>query len=360
MPRLSLARRLNFQQIRREIGDSFLGIGLGLAPAFAAEDTQRRLGLAGADVFANEVRLRHRHEQPGRFLFRIACTELDHEAFLSALGFLAAGARRARLHRQDLQPKITPDAVLQMHDVITHAQVGKIDLERGARGGGVGRLEPTRPLRTGAAKNLRVGDDDQLGRLNEEPPRNLAKHSYRLRFVIALGQAVLGPQFVEPLQLALCAAHRPHRVPTSKPAVELAKKLATLRLGDLRIIGRLAKRPVCVEALYRQKAVVARLSHLLLRHGKRRCPRPTTLPAVQVCGEDGDCERAHNESRRVESTRDRKADTCGDARTDDGAKYLSEGKCCRQQSPQHLGTRMIGVALATSRPHHRLEHWRHR
>ena len=208
------------------------------------------------------MRLRHRHEQPGWFLFRVARAELDHEAFLSALGFLAAGTRRARLHRQHLQPKVTPDAVLQMHDVITHAQVGKIDLERGARGGGVGRLEPTRPLRTGAAKNLRVGDDDQLGRLNEEPPRNLAKHSYRLRFVIALGQAILGPQFVEPLQLALCAAHRPHRVPTSKPAVELAKKLATLRLGDLRIIGRLAKRPVCVEALYRQKAVVARLSHL--------------------------------------------------------------------------------------------------
>ena len=170
VPRLSLARCLNFQQIRREIGDGLLGIGLGLAPAFAAEDAQRRLGLAGADVFADEVRLRHRHEQPGRFLFRIACAELDHEAFLSALGFLAAGARRARLHRQDLQPKITPDAVLQMHDVIAHTQVGKIDFKRRAGGGGVGRLEPARPLRSGSAKDFRVGDDDQLGRLDEEPP----------------------------------------------------------------------------------------------------------------------------------------------------------------------------------------------
>ena len=44
--------------------------------------------------------------------------------------------------------------------------------------------------------------------------------------------------------------------------MKLTKKLATLCLGDLWIISRLAKRPVRVEALYPQQAVFARLAQL--------------------------------------------------------------------------------------------------
>ena len=277
MPRLSLARGLQLEQISGDIGDRLLGVGLGLGPAFATEDAQRRTRPAGADVFADEVRLGHRHIQLGRILLRVARAVLDHEALLAAAGFFPAVPRRACLDRQHFQPEVAADAVLQMHDEVAHAQVGKIDLQRRAGGRCVGRLEPARSLRADAPKNLRVGDDDQLGRLDEKTARHAAEHLHRLGFSLALGQAVLDPQLIEPLQLALGAADCPDGVAVAQPAMQLVEKLAALGVGNLRVTRRLAERPVRVEPLERRLGFFAGFANLddaaeLTRLAKRGFP----------------------------------------------------------------------------------------
>ena len=164
VPRLGLARGLQLEQIRGDIGDRLLGVGFSLGPAFAADDAEWWPRPASADVFADEVRLGHRHIQLGRILLRVACAVLDHEALLTAALFV-----RACPGRQYFQSEVAADAVLQMDYIVTHAQVCEIDLQRRSRRCSVGRLEPPRLLHAGSPKNLRVCDDDQLSRLDEEP-----------------------------------------------------------------------------------------------------------------------------------------------------------------------------------------------
>ena len=165
------------------------------------------------------MRLGNRHVELRRLLLRVARAVLDHEALLTATGFSSAVPHRARLDRQHFQPEVSADAVLQMHDEVAHTQVGKIDLQRRARRRCVGRFEPARSLGAVTSKNLRVGDDDQTGRLDEKTARHTAQHSHRLGLGLALGQAVLDPQFIEPLQFALGAADCPDGVAVTQPAM---------------------------------------------------------------------------------------------------------------------------------------------
>ena len=55
-----------------------------------------------------------------------------------------------------------------MHDEIAFFQFGEINVQRGTRGLRVRRFEPARTLHFVAAKNFRIGDDDQLGFLVDE------------------------------------------------------------------------------------------------------------------------------------------------------------------------------------------------
>ena len=61
---------------------------------------------------------------------------------------------------QNFQAEISPDAVLQMHDVVAFLQFREINVQRRTRGLRVRRFEPARTLDFVTAKNLRVG---QLG-----------------------------------------------------------------------------------------------------------------------------------------------------------------------------------------------------
>ena len=80
-------------------------------------------------------------------------------------------ALRAARRRQQLANRVTPDAVLQMHDVIAFLQIGEIDVQQRTRGLRVRRFEPARTLHFVAAENLRVGDDDELARRSKRNPR---------------------------------------------------------------------------------------------------------------------------------------------------------------------------------------------
>ena len=48
-----------------------------------------------------------------------------------------------------------------MHHVIAFLQIGEINVESGARGLRMRRFEPARALNFVAAKNFRIGDDDE-------------------------------------------------------------------------------------------------------------------------------------------------------------------------------------------------------
>ena len=60
------------------------------------------------------------------------------------------------------QTEITPDAVLQMHDIIAFFQVREINVERGARGLRVRRFLPARTLDFVTAENFRIRHDHQF------------------------------------------------------------------------------------------------------------------------------------------------------------------------------------------------------
>ena len=60
------------EQIAGDIAHRPFGLGFGFGPARAAQGVERRARLAGADVFADQVRLGHRHVEFGRRLGRVA------------------------------------------------------------------------------------------------------------------------------------------------------------------------------------------------------------------------------------------------------------------------------------------------
>ena len=72
MARLRFARGLDGEQFAGDIAHGPFGLLLGLGPARAAERVERRTRLARADVFADQVRLGHRHIKLGRRLRRVA------------------------------------------------------------------------------------------------------------------------------------------------------------------------------------------------------------------------------------------------------------------------------------------------
>ncbi len=65
---LRFARGLDLQQFGGDIAHGAFGLFLRLVPARAAERVQRRMRLARADVFADQMRLGDRHVKFRRFV----------------------------------------------------------------------------------------------------------------------------------------------------------------------------------------------------------------------------------------------------------------------------------------------------
>ena len=63
---------------------------------------------------------------------------------------------------QIFQAEKSADAVLEVDDEVAFLQFGEINVERGAGGERVRRFQPARALDFVAAKNFRVGDDDEF------------------------------------------------------------------------------------------------------------------------------------------------------------------------------------------------------
>ena len=72
MAGLRFARGLDGEQFAGEIAHGAFGLFLRLGPARAAERVERRARLAGADVFADEMRLGDGDVKLGRRLVGIA------------------------------------------------------------------------------------------------------------------------------------------------------------------------------------------------------------------------------------------------------------------------------------------------
>ena len=89
-PGLRFARGLDGEQFAGDIAHGAFGLRLGLGPARAAQRVERRTRLAGADVFADQVRLGDRHVELGRRLRGIARRVFDDQAFLRRHSALAA------------------------------------------------------------------------------------------------------------------------------------------------------------------------------------------------------------------------------------------------------------------------------
>ena len=186
----------------------------------------------------------------------------------SPFGWLGAGAQR-----QDLQPDIPPNPVLQVNDIVALLQLGEINVQGRTRRLRVRRLEAARPLHLVTPEDLGVGDDDQPGLVAEEAAGQSAEvsaksegrspkaesRSLRLRFARIelwslrvrsfLHQPVFLPNLGEALPLAVVVAEDVDRVALAQPAVQLGEELAPLRLGHLRLRGALRQRTESLQAL---------------------------------------------------------------------------------------------------------------
>ena len=78
---LRFAHGLDLQQFGGDVAHGALGLFLRLVPARAAERVQRRMRLARADVFADEMRLGDGHVKFRRFVAGIGGRVFDDEAF---------------------------------------------------------------------------------------------------------------------------------------------------------------------------------------------------------------------------------------------------------------------------------------
>ena len=85
MAGLRFAHGLDLQQFGGDIAHGALGLFLGLVPARAAERVQRRMRLAHADVFADEMRLGDGHVKFWRFVAGMVGRIFDDEAFACRL-----------------------------------------------------------------------------------------------------------------------------------------------------------------------------------------------------------------------------------------------------------------------------------
>ena len=91
-------------------------------------------------------------------------------------------------NRQDLQTQITADAVLQVHHIIALFQFREVDVQRGARGLRVRRLEPARPLHFVTTEDLGIGDHDDSAAVGNKTARERAHVQNRFRQASGLWQ----------------------------------------------------------------------------------------------------------------------------------------------------------------------------
>ena len=116
---LRFARRMNAQQLGREIDGGALGGLTRFFPAVRADAAELRLRFAQADVAADQMRFLQRHVQ------RHVIVELERDDFADAL-------RRIEF-RETAKER---DAVLQMHDEVAFDQFGRNRAaDRSARAG---------------------------------------------------------------------------------------------------------------------------------------------------------------------------------------------------------------------------------
>ena len=80
---MRFARGLEREQFTGQIAHRSLRLRFGFRPARAPQRVERWAGFAGADVFANQMRLGDGHVELGRRLLRIRRGVFDDEAFLA-------------------------------------------------------------------------------------------------------------------------------------------------------------------------------------------------------------------------------------------------------------------------------------
>ncbi len=137
---LRFAHGLDAQHFGGDVAHGFFRLLLRLRPARAAERVQRRMRLARADVFADEMRLADGNVKLRRLDGVAAGRVFDDETFGFGLPIADCRLPIIRSRRQIFQTEITSDAVLQMHDQIAFLQIREINVERGTRGQRVRRI----------------------------------------------------------------------------------------------------------------------------------------------------------------------------------------------------------------------------
>src|SRR5205807_10504523 len=183
----------------------------------------------GADVLAHQVGFRHRHIEFRRRLGRIARRIFDYQTFLTGMRMRGAAFGRpgARADWQHLQPDVTPNAVLQMDDIVAFFQLGEIYVQRRTRRLRVWRFQAAWPLHLVTPKDFRVCYHHQLRFVIQKPARqrtevNLGTLDFGLRtldFRPRTQQAIFLPDFAETLSLTVIVAKHMHAVTLPQPAM---------------------------------------------------------------------------------------------------------------------------------------------
>ena len=147
-------RRVELDEVGRDLLDVLAGLGLGLGPVRSPQPMQgRRLT---ADIAGHLVELIGRHVEPVPGLATLARGILQHDVF-------AGGAADGALHHLDE----AAHAVLFVDDEVARPQRQRVDL-----GPAPGRHPPhvaRRGPRAGRPGEVTLGDDDQLPTFVEEP-----------------------------------------------------------------------------------------------------------------------------------------------------------------------------------------------
>src|ERR1700679_3495761 len=112
-----------------------------------------------------------------------------------------------------------------MDDEVVFLQIGEINVEGGAGGQGVGRLEPSRALNLVAAKNFGVGDDDDSGLRTNKTPGGGADGDAGF---FGAFESIFLPDFLEPLAFPVIVAEDLDRIALAQPAMKLLKKFPAL------------------------------------------------------------------------------------------------------------------------------------
>ena len=253
MTRLRFAHGLNAQHFRRDVAHGAFRLLLGLCPTRAAKLVQRRIRLARADIFADEMGLAHGHIKFRRFFAVVGRRKFYNETFVCIHGLIITRRRMAALaHRHHFQTPITPDAVLQMHDQIAFLQIREIDVERRARGLRMGIFLPARALDFVAPKNFRIGDNDDFCRVANKSASERTDLNHQFFFD---AKTMFLPDFFKALAFAIVVAKNVDEKILSQPAMQLLKKFAALRLGNLRFRRAFRQRTKCVEGFKLQSSL---------------------------------------------------------------------------------------------------------